>query len=101
MKNYSNFLNERKLNVYNSTFRIKSLIESGVYDTNLIDEWMKKYDFDEYAHAILISKDKIINKSELDIAKSSSGPKNNRFFDTKNLRRRIFVEKHDGTTYSM
>lgn len=52
-------INEKKYFLYTELFKIKDLLNANVYNSVDIYNWMKKYDFDHYAYAVLVSENEI------------------------------------------
>ena len=55
---YIQQINEKKLFIYHEKFKIYNLLLSGIYPVEKIQEWMKKYEIDEYAHCIFVTEKK-------------------------------------------
>ena len=91
IKSYSEFINEAKLYIYHTTFKVYDLIERRIYKKSQIKKWMRMYDFDEYAHCVLVSDKKTPLEREriLNLPKSALRIKNVSFFDSD-------IKKHQG-----
>lgn len=64
IKKWGRFINENKLFLFNRKSRVTYLIDSKIYPTRLINRWMKEYNFDQFAHCVLVSKDPILEKPD-------------------------------------
>lgn len=92
IKSYNQFINESKLFIYHTTFKVYDLLDRGIYKNSQINKWMKTYDFDQFAHCVFVSKTRP-GKSEADrflkLPKSDLRIKNVVFFDSN-------IKKHQG-----
>lgn len=91
IKSYRQFINEAKLHIYHTTFKVYDLMDRRIYKKSQIKKWMRMYDFDEYAHCVLVSDKKPpLEKGKfLQIPKSALRIKNVSFFDSD-------IKKHQG-----
>lgn len=92
IKNYGEFINEEKLFIYHTTFKIYDLFGKGIYKNSQIKKWMSRYDFDEYAHCVLVTKSIPTSSEEdryIELPKSDLRIRNVRFFDSD-------IKKHVG-----
>lgn len=64
IKKWGRFINENRLFLFNRKSRISYLIDSKIYPTRLINRWMKEYNFDQFAHCVLVSKGPIVEKPD-------------------------------------
>ena len=64
IKKWGRFINENKLFLFNRKSRIAYLIDSKIYPTRLINRWMKEYNFDQFAHCVLVLKNPIVEKPD-------------------------------------
>lgn len=88
---FDRLLNEDKLYLFNRKFRVAALLESKIYPVRLIKRWMKEYDFDEFAHCVLVSKKPIVGKPETKylLRSTSKDISNINYFNTS-------TKKYDG-----
>ncbi len=91
IKSYSQFINEAKLYIYHTTFKVYDLLESSLYKKSKIKKWMRMYDFDEYAHCIFVSETKppVDRDKFIHMPKAALRIKNVSFFDSD-------IKKHQG-----
>ncbi len=92
IKNYGDFINEQKLFIYHTTFKVYDLLDRGLYKNSQIKKWMRMYDFDEYAHCVLVTKSRPTSSEEdrfIGLPKSDLRIRNARFFDSE-------IKKHAG-----
>jgi hypothetical protein len=99
---FSEFILEKKLYIFQRRFRIKSLLESSIYDESIIRNWMEIYNFDEYALCMFVTleptknrpfsnasddieEEQIEYKKRWDIRISSKDIKNKDYFDAPEL----------------
>ncbi len=81
---FYDYIKEDKVYIYKRKFSIKSLISSNIYDINLINDWITKYDCDEYAHCLFITKEPIKGDIQnIDLKLSNFDIKNKLFFNTE------------------
>lgn len=88
IKKYNKFLNENKLYLFNRKFRVTSLLEARIYPTIKIKRWMKEYNFDEFAHCVLVSKTPILEKPETKylLRSTSRDISNINYFNTSTIK---------------
>lgn len=91
IKSYGEFINESKYFIYQTTFKVYDLLETRIYKKSQIKKWMRMYDFDEYAHCVLVSDKKPSTDKDkfLVIPRSQIRIKNVSFFDSD-------IKKHLG-----
>ena len=78
--NFGEFVNETSdgiLYVFEESFLISDLLDSGIYDIDDIHKWMSDFDFDKDAHAVFVS-DKRTSKTGFKI--SGSGVMSNSIY---------------------
>lgn len=82
LKNYSKFILEKKLYIFQRKFRIDDLFEYGIYSPFQIKKWMSTYKFDSLAHAMFVSIVPIDDVPKLfRLRKSSKDIKNKIYFN--------------------
>jgi hypothetical protein len=91
IKSYSQFINEAKLYIYHTTFKVYDLLESSLYKKSKIKKWMRMYDFDKYAHCVFVSESKppVDRDKFIHMPKAALRIKNVSFFDSD-------IKKHQG-----
>mgnify|MGYP000281896008 CR=1 FL=1 len=108
---FSEFILEKKLYIFQRKFRIKSLLESSIYDEYILRNWMEIYNFNEMAFGMFVTleqtkntpfsissdeieEEKIKYKKKWDIEISSNDIKNKYFFDAPELLKIGELEKN-------
>lgn len=96
MKKYNNFINEKKMYLYSRKFRLQSLIDENIYDSDEIVEWMSKYKLDNMAQCVFVTEEQVKDKSKLNLRLSTIDIHNKNWFDT-NTKKYIgyFIEESE------
>ncbi len=84
MRSFSEFILEKKLYIFKRKFRIDDLVNANIYPISDVVKWMDQYNFDKFAHAMLVSKSQIKDRNILsddDIRVSSRDIKNLNYFN--------------------
>jgi hypothetical protein len=89
IKPFGEFINEDKLYIYHTTFKVYDLMDKGIYTNAKIRYWMKKYDFDIFAHCVFVSYSNPPIDKSIKLPISDIKIKNKVFFDSD-------VKKHNG-----
>lgn len=89
IKPFGEFINEVKLYIYHTTFKVYDIMDKGIYTNSKIRSWMKKYDFDIFAHCVFVSYSNPPIHKSIKLPISDIKIKNKVFFDSD-------VKKHNG-----
>ena len=71
IKSYRQFINEAKLHIYHTTFKVYDLMDRRIYKKSQIKKWMRMYDFDEFAHWDAMNDESKIPKYILEKSRST------------------------------
>lgn len=81
IKKYQQFLLEKKLYIFTRSFRLNSLIASGIYSRETVEGWMGENGYDEFATGIFVSESSLKSKSDFEIRLKEKDIKNKKSFD--------------------
>jgi hypothetical protein len=79
---YFEYINEKKLFIFQRKFRFDDILKLNIYPVDKLTSWMLMYDLDNYAHCMLVSEDPIKDESDLNIRVSSRDIKNKVYFNS-------------------
>lgn len=92
IKSYRQFINESKLYIYHTTFKVYDLMDRRIYKKPQIKKWMRMYDLDEFAHCVFVTTTKSPTPDRdkyLNLPKADLKIKNVSFFESD-------IKKHQG-----